>query len=630
MKILLSILILLLSFECCAQDNLALLLSEAEPVACALSELDQLVALELISPADAQLLRNFFEQGASVSNLYQLQGLLELDLVALHSILPFLKVETTPRIAFKRTDVSLQYDMFFNSPQLLIRADSFSLRRDSSFLGPAFATQQRVTCTWQYWRAGAQIAKDAGEPIWHNTSSKGFDFSSVYLARNAMAKNDILQKLVLGAYHVQWGQGLQLWSTRGMGKSIDLLQLARNPMGIKPYQGRDEQRFLQGFAGTVKLGSHQLSFLTSLKRIDAKPPTDTLQPEFNLSYTNGLHRSASEIAKRKQGFEQIYGLGYTRRSALWQYGALVLCQNVQLLKGKADTLTYLSELKAESIWSAGAFAHGTWRQFYFYGEGVLALRQGVRLKYSHASTFAFVYYLDQNLELGLHLRSYGPSYRAFYANPVGNSTLGVNERGFIFQLKWQMLKKLQLKLSAERLQIPYLLSTNAYPKSSTETRIFMLYQVSRQQLFNCQVGIRPISSKVLQYRFSSNFQLPLNKSEALKVSAQWAVVSDGFKSSKQLEFSWIHSPLSAKLHYEVIYGYFQIPLGAARIFSNSYLLGIGTQTLQLNGIGTYTMIAFKYTFENKWKLVFATSLSNSYSGFYFRKAHFSVALQKKV
>ncbi len=630
MKILLTILIALCFFEFRAQNNFALLLSENEPISCSLSELEQLVALELLSPSDAQLLRIFFEQGASISNLYQLQGLLEQDLTELQKTLPFLKVQPTQRPSFKRTDVQLLYDMFFHSSHFFLTADSISIRKDTSFLGPAFAAQQRVTFTWQNWRAGSQVAKDAGEPVWHNASAKGLDFTTGYLAWNAPAKTHFLQKLVLGAYQIQWGQGLQLWSTRGMGKSIDLLQLARNPMGIKPYQGRDEQRYLQGLSGSVQIGSQQFTFIASLKRIDAKPPTDTLQQEFNLSYTNGLHRSTSEIAKRKQGFEQIYGLGYTRRSALWQYGALVLYQNVQLRNSNTDSLFYSNGLKPESLWSMGGFAQGTWRQFYFYGESVLAFQQGLSIKSSQALNLALLYYLDQNLELGLHLRSYGPSYRAFYANPIGNSTLGTNERGLIFQLKWQVFKKLQLKLSAERYQIPFIINTTTYPRVSSETRIFMLYQASKQQLYNCQVGVRPITSQVLQYRFSANIELQLHQSEALKVTTQWAIVSTTQQTSKHLALSWTHAPLSSKLQFEVIYGYFQIPFGAATLFANTSLLGIGAQTQQLNGLGTYTMTALKYTFENKWKLVLATFVNNSYSDFYNRKLHFSIALQKKV
>lgn len=630
MKNMSTLLIVFFLFECRAQNNLALLLTENEPITCALSELEQLVALELLSPSDAQLLRIFFEQGARVSNLYQLQGLLQEDLAALQKILPFLKAEAPKRPSFKSTDVILIYDLIYQSPQLLSTADSLLVRKDTSFLGPAFAVQQRLTCTWQNWRAGGQVAKDAGEPIWHNTSTKGFDFAAGYLAFTAPAKKCVFQKLVLGTYQVQWGQGLQLWSSRGMGKSIDLLQLARNPMGVKPYHGRDEQRYLQGLSGSVQLGRQQFTLIASLKRIDAKPPSDTLQQEFNLSYTNGLHRSASEIAKRKQGFEQIYGLGYTRRSVLWQYGALLLYQNVQLIDQKTDSLLSVYPLKAESLWSMGCFAQGTWRQFYFYGESVFAFQQGISLKLSNASNLAFIYYLDHNLEMGLHLRSYGLFYRTFYANPIGNTTLGANERGFIFQLKWQVLKKLQLKLSAERLQIPYLLSATIYPRASAETRIFLLYQASRKQLFNCLVGVRPISSQALQFRGTAHIELQLHQSEALKLTTQWAIVPSAQQISKHLELSWTHAPLSSKVQFEVIYGYFQIPIGAVTLFTNPSLIGIGVQAQQLNGLGTYTITALKYTFENKWKLVFSTFVNNSYSVTYLRKLHFSIALQKKV
>jgi hypothetical protein len=264
MKIWSTILIFLSFFEFPAQNNLALFHAENEPITCSPSELDQLVTLELLSPSEAQILSVFFERGGSVSNLYQLQGLLDQDLAALQKILPFLKVQAPSRPSFKRSDVLLIYDMFFHSPQLLSTADSLYIRKDTSFIGPAFATQQRISFTWQNWRAGGQVAKDAGEPVWHKASTKGFDFATGYLAFNAPAKTCILQKLVLGTYQVQWGQGLQLWSSRGMGKSIDLLQLARNPMGIKPYQGRDEQRYLQGITGSLQLGCQQFTFIDAI------------------------------------------------------------------------------------------------------------------------------------------------------------------------------------------------------------------------------------------------------------------------------------------------------------------------------------------------------------------------------
>ncbi len=49
---------------------------------------------------------------------------------------------------------------------------------------------------------------------------------------------------------------------------------------------------------------------------------------------------------------------------LWQFGALALYQNAQLRKGINDTLAAVNALKAESLFSIGGYAQGTWRQFY--------------------------------------------------------------------------------------------------------------------------------------------------------------------------------------------------------------------------------------------------------------------------
>ena len=60
MKIVQTILFVFLFLEFRAQNNMALLFAETEPISLAFTELEQLVFLELISPSDAQLLKHFF------------------------------------------------------------------------------------------------------------------------------------------------------------------------------------------------------------------------------------------------------------------------------------------------------------------------------------------------------------------------------------------------------------------------------------------------------------------------------------------------------------------------------------------------------------------------------------------
>ncbi len=630
MKKLVHLIFIWLVLEPCAQVPLAEIVTENNPLALAQAEIPNLVFLELISPADATLLNTYFNSGGQLFNSYQLQGILDQEVSDLILLLQHVKLES-PFLFYAQSKPSfhLQLDAQFQFPSFLYNEDEFILFKDTTHLGNSLASQTSFKLEWRNWRAGMQIAKDIGEPIWHHTPVKGFDFLTGFLVWGSPSKKTILQKMILGAYQMQWGQGLLLWSSRGMGKSIDLLQLARNPMGLKPYQGRDEQRFLNGVAAQFNWAQHQFTLLSSFKYIDAKPPTDTLQQEFNLQYTNGLHRTPNEISKRKQAFEQLAGVGYTYRNSLWQFGALFLYQDVQMRKSIIDTSTIQEPLSPLTIGSSSIYAQGTWRQFYCYGEFATTFPKNLPFSFGSAVNMAFVYYLDPKLEIGFHYRNYGPLYRTFYANPIGNSYRGVNERGFIVQFKWQIHHKMQVKLSSERSLTPFLLGTSL-PNTQHELRYQLLYQMSKKQLLQQQLTIHATPANQPIIRFRNELQLQLNANEVLQVSSQLAISTAQANTSKQIELNWTHAPLHSNLHVEFVYGLYQIPKGAPSIYTNIHLLGIGAQSLQLNGLGSYTMAALKYSSNSDWKAIVAVSVRHSYIAVSHKKFQCFLVLSKKI
>lgn len=578
------------------------------------SELDMLVANQVLSSQDAQQLLFFFEQGGSVQNLFQLQGLLQSDLAAIANSCAYL-FATLPKpkqAHFSWSTTDLRYELQYKSPQLLKEAFGFSLLRDTTHLGPAYALQQRVSLTYQNWRFAAQFAKDAGEPIWQQKPSVGIDFMSAYVAWDAPNSKIVLQKMIAGAYQVQWGQGLQLWSSRGLGKSIDLLQLAKNPLGIKPYQGRDEQRFLQGIAGSLRLVNHEVLFFTSYKHTDFRPQLDTLQEEINFSYTSGLHRTPTEIAKRKQGQEQLYGIGIRRKTNMWQYGTLLLYQQL-CARPASDTMVLNSLPKTLLFWSVGAYAQATWQQFYFYSELATALSKETRFYSASAFNVAFVYYLARQLELGLHARNYGPYYQVFYANPIGNTSKGANERGCIFQLKWQAYNALVVKMSMEYIDVPHLLSAQQLPRKSNENRILFQYQASKKRNFTGQLCWRNSTPQTAQLRSSLAAQIKISDSETINALAQLSMFISSKNSSKNLELSWQHAPMSSPFRFEFIYGLYQVLPNAPLLYSYPYLLGFGSQTMLLSGIGSYLSGAVKIAFDTDWQVGFMFGLKQMLS-----------------
>jgi hypothetical protein len=84
-------------------------------------------------------------------------------------------------------------------------------------------------------------------------------------------------------------------------------------------------------------------------------------------------------------------------------------------------------------------------------------------------------------------------------------------------------------------------------------------------------------------------------------------------SSKNLELSWQHAPLSSPFRFEFIYGLYQVPPNAPLLYSYPYLLGFGSQTMLLSGIGSYVNGAVKIAFGTDWQLGFMCGLKQMLS-----------------
>ena len=611
-----------------AQDLPAQLLFDNEPILLVASELDHLLAKQLISTEEASLLSQFFQNGGVLSSLYQLQGILARDLAALSPlseqlVLPRLQSQTSKK-------VTGLYELRSTLPAFsVVDRRNFIWTCDTNYTGPNFAFQQRISLSLSNWRFGLQLAKDVGEPIWHSTPTPGIDCSTGFLAWVAPFKTYQVQKILIGTYQIQWGQGLHLWTSRGLGKSIDLLQLAKKPLGLKPYQGRDEQRYLQGLSGSFQIWKHELLVLASVKNIDAKTIQDTLQPEFNWAFTTGLHRTTTELAKRKRAFEQIYGMGLRRQAALWQYGILVLYQQVQTRQLFADSMPG-TQPSALRFWSASAYVQGPWRQCYLYGEWASIFKKTLLFSQAFAVNLGLVYYLDPRLEVGLNCRNYAAHYQALYANPIANSTMGSNERGVIFQLKWQVQKNTILRLSNEHVFIPEFKWPAQFPKRSADLRLQLLLNPSKKRSFTQQLILKKQEMQRIQIRSYSEIQLQLNEAERFSCSLQLGLNGAAENISRSLEWNWHRAPLGAKCALEWVYGMFQIPAQGLLLYSHPNLIGFGTQSTMLRGVGTYSLVAVQFNSKAHLQLNFSIGTKYFYAPSLQREYLVQLGFRKKI
>lgn len=144
-------------------------------------------------------------------------------------------------------------------------------------------------------KIGAVVEKDAGE--------RRFDDFSVY----SMTLEDVwlMDRLVIGNYGLEFGQGLVLWSRWRLPKGSEVIgPLKKRERGVRAYTSTDEVAPFTGFSAKLSLGPTGVSLFLSQAWLDASLNTDGTVSSL---YQSGLHRTGGELLKKDVLEEKLYG-----------------------------------------------------------------------------------------------------------------------------------------------------------------------------------------------------------------------------------------------------------------------------------------------------------------------------------
>ncbi|MFV0391642.1 MAG: hypothetical protein ACK5KP_07160 [Paludibacteraceae bacterium] len=160
---------------------------------------------------------------------------------------------------------------------------------------------------------GVTAEKDAGEQFW-GTQNKGYDFYSAHFELKNFGK---LKTLVAGDYRANFAQGLVMRTDFSMGKSSYVLQVNPRSTGLKKFTGTDEYNYFRGAGATFSLGNVDVSAFYSNKMIDG----DTVNGQFTSIKMDGLHRTLSDLERKKNINQQVVGANATYTYKWLQIGA---------------------------------------------------------------------------------------------------------------------------------------------------------------------------------------------------------------------------------------------------------------------------------------------------------------------
>lgn len=275
------------------------------------AELSELLRIPFMAISTAELIlkhRKKFGHFFSVNELYSVENLSK---NIIEKISPFLTVSK------KAPPKGNANNSFFSNATLHLRSklqDDLQDKKgfiENKFKGSKYKIYNRVLTGFNNFELGYLTDKDPGE----NSIN---DFSSYFLS---MKKIGFINKIILGDYLIKWGQGLALWSQYGFSKGADaVFPVKKNSNILNRYISSSENNFFRGAA--VNLGFNNFSITTfySNNRIDAN--IDSVSHGILSIPADGLHRTESEIAKRKSALETVIGTALDYRNNYLNIGAL--------------------------------------------------------------------------------------------------------------------------------------------------------------------------------------------------------------------------------------------------------------------------------------------------------------------
>lgn len=299
--------------------------------------------------------------------------------------------------------------------------------------------------------------KDPGEAFFSGSQKQGFDFYGFSLQVNDIAKyrrsqhddgstqvhrNSIyLQRVVLGQYHLQFGQGLTLWSGYGPRSTVGA-GVWRYAQGVRPNGCFTEYGYMRGGAATLAFGERwtATAFYSNVDRDAICPNAEDADWVTGL-YNSGYHRTATEIAHRRQLNEQLFGGHVSYQTERLQIGMTAVA--TRLDKALIPTANAYNDnfFHGRNNLNVGVDFAWRYRRLLVFGEGAVCANHAfdsVQWNVSPAGLMGIEFAFSNNHRASIHGRYYSPTYHNFHANAIGQNSTPQNESGWglAYQGRW--------------------------------------------------------------------------------------------------------------------------------------------------------------------------------------------------
>ncbi|MDR2131311.1 MAG: helix-hairpin-helix domain-containing protein [Odoribacteraceae bacterium] len=413
----------------------------ARPLPLNQASFDDLKQLVFLSDSQIDNILRFRERAGGFRHANELLLVAGISRRDLENILPFIEIKTpSPPGKVSLSRARIAHELFVRARasrpkqagyeryarEAFLKESDYQKHLENRFQGPAWGTLVKYKVNAGHaLQAGITLENDAGEGYFSRRQKTGFDFLSFHVT---LATPRLVERVIVGDYALQFGQGLVAWNGFTTGKSSATLGNERAARGAVPYTSTDENNFSRGIAIALRpLREMKTTLFLSTKRMDARlAQRDSLEPEEVESATieqDGYHRNLPETRLKHTLEELATGLSVSYNHSLFRVGSHVLHYNFSpRLRAGEHAYQRYNDTGVHRTLAGIDYKHGI-SGFYLFGETAvsdnrsLATINGIRYSGFAPLAVAVIY------------RRYDKKYAAYYSGGFGEYSNTSNEEG---------------------------------------------------------------------------------------------------------------------------------------------------------------------------------------------------------
>lgn len=511
----------------------------------------------------ANLLEYTSQYGQLVS-IYELQTIDGFNEKVVSQIMPFISLSpyVPEKFSLKRamkyggTDVMLRYQRVLQEQSgYATVSDSMRLAHPNDYyLGNQNSLFVRLQYSYKdYLKFGMVGDKDAGEPFLpkSDTLKKGFDFYSVHLF---MKNIGIVKQLAIGDYHVQFGQGLTMWSGFSVGKAAGSVVMRKRAPALRPHASSNEYAFMRGAATTLAVGKFDLTAFYSRRKVDANVvPADSAESTEEMVTSlqeSGYHRTPAELADKGANRETAAGGHIAYNGQRLRAGITIFHVNYEIPFEPEDALYKKFQPILNSNTYLGLDYSYNYRTLTLYGEASKQIDAGLAVLQGLSFT------PDPRLAFALVYRNYQKNYLNNFNAAFGESSTSTNEKGLYMGLVANPFNKITLSAYADMFRYEWLHYRVDAPSGGQEYSAQLAYNISRRGdiIFGYRFLVNPMNYSVTSEKMN---QIGESKRDYYRLQFNYQALP-WLKLQSRVEITKREAPLTDKETGYLIYQGFQV------------------------------------------------------------------------